>query len=82
MATDKQIMLSRRDARELQVGDLLKGWRVYNSKGVVEWWGCPRYRVVALHMDGETFFVDVLAPDGYVVGTEIHQKDSDCWDFF
>lgn len=52
------------------VGEKLKGASRVSCRGVEDWFDFPRYRVVAHHSNGKTFFVEVLDDNGNYLCTE------------
>ncbi len=68
MAGPEQLSISvRARLKEPECGDLLMGVRVYRGRGENEWWHFPRYRVVAIHMNGELMFLETLMENGKAV---------------
>jgi hypothetical protein len=51
------------------VGDLLYGGKRFTSDGIAEWFDFPRYRVIAIHMNGVDMFIDTLNSEGKVIST-------------
>jgi hypothetical protein len=65
--------------RLVMCGDLLQGGARISSRGVEEWTDYPRYRVVAIHMNRVTMFLETLNPKGEIIGHEMMDFTSDQW---
>jgi hypothetical protein len=68
-----------RQKRVVMCGDLLQGGAIISGRGVEEWTDYPRYRVVAIHMNRVTMFLETLNSKGEIVGCEKMDFTSDQW---
>jgi hypothetical protein len=65
--------------RTVVCGSLLQGCKLLSQEGVEEWFDFPRYRVVAIHMNGKLMFLETLNSEGEIIGTEKMDISSDQW---
>ena len=75
--TESSRLINERRVEKVKINIIpnmfLRGAKRISSCGVTEWFNFPRYRVVGLHVDGCSFFIETLGEDGVKLSERVEK---------